>query len=120
MFPVVRALGRQGIADMVERCCDAAVDLVRGIGALPGAEILSPAAINQGLARFRDPAGRDHDEFTDSVIDHIRAEGTAWFGGTDWRGRRAMRISVCSWATQPDEVPRAVGVVRRVLEESPP
>ena len=118
VFAVVRALGRQGIADVVDRCCDAAAGLVQGIGALPGAEVLSPAIINQGLVRFRDPAGDDHDGFTDSVIDRIRAEGTAWFGGTDWRGMRAMRISVCSWATQPDDVRKTIEAVRRVLEAS--
>ncbi len=115
VYAVVKALGRQGIADMIGRCCDAAAGLVEGIGALPGAEILSPAIINQGLVRFRDPAGDDHDECTDRVIDRIQAEGTAWFGGTDWHGVRAMRISVCSWATQPSDVRKTVDAVRRVL-----
>jgi len=103
---------------MVDRCCDAAANLVQGIGALPAAEVLSPAIINQGLVRFRDPAGDNHDGFTDIVIDRIRTEGTAWFAATDWRGMRAMRISVCSWATEPDDVRRTIEAVRRVLAAS--
>ena len=115
VYAAVKALGRRGIAEMVERCCDAAANLVEGIGALPGAEVLSPAVINQGLVRFRDPAGSDHARFTDRAIAAIQAEGTAWFGGTDWRGMRAMRISVCSWATGSGDVRKTVSAVERVL-----
>lgn len=116
VYAAVKALGRQGIADIVNRCCDAAAGLVEGIGSLPGAEILSPAVINQGLVRFLDPAGTDHDRFTDQVIDRIQSEGTAWFGGTDWCEMRAMRISVCSWATRSGDVEKTVDAVRRILD----
>lgn len=115
VYAAVKALGRRGIADIVERCSDAAANLVEGIGSLPGTEVLSPAVINQGLVRFRDPTGADHDGFTDRVIAAIQAEGTAWFGGTDWRGMRAMRISVCSWATRSADVRKTVHAVERVL-----
>ena len=115
MYAAVKALGRRGIAEIVERCSDAAASLVEGIGALPGAEVLSHAVTNQGLVRFRDPAGADHDGVTDRVIAAIQAEATAWFGGTVWRGMRAMRISVCSWATRPEDVRLTVHAVERVL-----
>lgn len=89
MYAVMKALGRSRIAEIVERCSDAAANLVEGIGSrsLPGAEVLSPAVINQ-------------------------ADETAWFGSTDWRGKRAMRISVCSWATGPGDVRKTVHAVR--------
>ena len=116
VYAAVKALGRQGIAEIVDRCCDAASGLVEGIGSLPGAQILSPAVINQGLVRFLDPAGKDHDRFTDQVIDRIQSEGTAWFGGTVWGGMRAMRISVCSWATQPADVDKTLEAVGRILD----
>ena len=115
VYAAVKALGRRGIAEIVERCSEAAASLVEGIGSLPGAEVLSPAIINQGLVRFRDPAGTDHDGFTDRVIAAIQAEGTAWFGGTDWHDMRAMRISVCSWATGPADVRNTLHAVERVL-----
>ena len=115
VYAAVKALGRRGIAEIVERCSDAAANLVKGIGSLPGAEVLSPAVINQGLVRFRDPTGADHDGFTDRVISAIQAEGSAWFGGTDWRSMRAMRISVCSWTTGPGDVRKTLHAVKRVL-----
>ncbi len=40
VYAALRELGREGVAQLVERCCDHACAIVRGIGALPGAEIV--------------------------------------------------------------------------------
>lgn len=116
-FPVyaaIRALGRKGIAEMVERCCAHADRLVRGIGALPGAEVVAAPTINQGLVRFLSCDG-DHDRFTDEVIRRIQARGVAWFGGATWRGMRVMRVSVSNWRTTEEDVARTIESVREAL-----
>jgi glutamate/tyrosine decarboxylase-like PLP-dependent enzyme len=124
-FPVyaaIRQLGRDGVAKMIERCCACAHDLVVGIGELPGAETLWIPTINQGLVRFLDRRANaseaDHDRRTDEVIVKILSSGEAFFGSTTWRGRRAMRVSVCNWQTSEKEVARVVAAVARVLRES--
>jgi glutamate/tyrosine decarboxylase-like PLP-dependent enzyme len=75
--------------------------------------------LNQGLVRFRDPrAGAsedDHDKFTDRVIAGINATGEAFFSGTTWRGRRAMRVSVVNWRTSERDVERAIAAAKSVL-----
>src|SRR6185369_12076846 len=53
-YAALRQLGRQGIAELIERCCRHAHALVMGIGSLPGAEVLWEPTINQGLVRFLD------------------------------------------------------------------
>lgn len=113
-YAAVRALGRSGIGELVDRCCRHAERLVREIGALDGTEILAAPVINQGLVRFLSPDG-DHDRFTDTVIRRIQADGVAWFGGVTWRGQRAMRISVCNWLTSDDDIDRTVESVRRAV-----
>ena len=116
-FPVyaaMRALGRKGIAAMVDRCCAHADRLVTGIGTLPGAEVVAAPTINQGLVRFLSRDG-DHDSFTDEVIHRIQARGVAWFGGVTWRGMRVMRISVSNWRTTEDDVARTIKSVREAL-----
>ncbi len=118
-FPVyaaIRALGRSGIADIVDRCCAHAERLVRGIGALPGAEVAALPTINQGLVRFLSRDG-NHDRFTDEVIKRIQAKGVAWFGGVTWRGMRVMRVSVCGWLTTDDDIDRTIESVREVLSD---
>jgi glutamate/tyrosine decarboxylase-like PLP-dependent enzyme len=119
-FPVyaaMRALGRSGIAEIVERCCAHAERLVRNIGELPGAEILAEPVINQGLVRFLSRHG-NHDQFTDEVIRRIQSRGVAWFGGSTWRGMRVMRISVCNWLTSEDDITRTIASVKEVLADA--
>jgi glutamate/tyrosine decarboxylase-like PLP-dependent enzyme len=114
-YAALRELGRNGVAALIERCCDHARAIVDGIGCLPGAEVLWRPSINQGLVRFLDPRGSDHDRRTDQVIGAIAATGEAFFTGTTWRGMRAMRVSVSNWQTSDVDVQRTVAAVASVL-----
>ena len=116
-YAAIRALGRSGIAEIVDRCCACADRLVTGIGGLAGAEIVARPIINQGLVRFLAGDG-DHDRRTDDVIRRIQAKGVAWFGGVTWRGMRVMRISVCNWMTSERSVDETVASVREAISEA--
>jgi hypothetical protein len=70
------------------------------------------------LARGPGASELDHDRRTDEVIAAIDASGEALFGGVTWRGRRAMRISVCNWRTTEADVERAVAATRQALTSS--
>jgi glutamate/tyrosine decarboxylase-like PLP-dependent enzyme len=118
-YAAIRQMGRLGIADLIDRCCEHARTLVEGIGRLDGAEVLWQPRINQGLVRFLDPrpgAGdEDHDRFTDAVARGVLDSGEAFFLGTTWRGRRAMRVSVLNWQTSQADVERAIRAIERSL-----
>ena len=118
-YAALRQLGRQGIAALMERTCAHAHALAIGLAALPGAELLWGPQINQGLVRFLSPLPHatetQHDEFTDRVVEKIAAAGEALFSNTTWRGKRAMRISVCNWQTSSADVERVVRSVAGVL-----
>lgn len=76
--------------------------------------------INQGLVRFLDTSpAANHDRRTDQVIAGIVASGEAFFGGTTWRGKRAMRVSVCNWRTSDEDVRRSINAAARVLGVEP-
>jgi len=115
-YAALRGMGRDGVADLIDRCCRHAHSLVTRIGSLPGAEVVWEPGINQGLVRFLDPAG-NHDARTDQVIVAIQRDGEAFFGGTTWRGKRCMRVSVCNWQTSDSDVERSVAAARRALTE---
>ncbi len=120
-YAALRELGRQGVAELVERCCRHAHALATQIGHLDGAELVWTPQVNQGLVRFLDPAasatGADHDRRTDAVIAAILATGEAFFTGTTWRGTRCMRISVSNWRTNDRDVERSIAAVQQALDE---
>jgi glutamate/tyrosine decarboxylase-like PLP-dependent enzyme len=115
-YAALRELGRNGLRELIERNCDCAHELVTGLARLDHVEVLSHPVINQGLVSFLDPAGRPSDEWNDRVIAEIAKEGTSFFSGTTWNGRRAMRISVSNWQTSRDDVNRTIAGVRLALE----
>jgi glutamate/tyrosine decarboxylase-like PLP-dependent enzyme len=123
-FPVyaaLRELGRDGLGDLIDRTCAHCEAIVTGIGAMPGAETVWVSQLNQGLVRFLDTRpgaeAADHDRRTDAVIAAINASGEAFFSGTTWQGRRAMRVSVVNWRTTDADVSRTLAAVGQVLRE---
>jgi glutamate/tyrosine decarboxylase-like PLP-dependent enzyme len=114
-YAALRELGREGVADLVDRTCRHAQAITRGIGALPGAELVAASGLNQGLVRFLADDG-DHDRRTDAVIAAINASGEAFFGGVAWRGRRCMRVSACNWRTTEADVARTIAAAREILD----
>jgi glutamate/tyrosine decarboxylase-like PLP-dependent enzyme len=108
-FPVyaaLRALGRQGVAELVDRCCALARRFAGRLAAADGVEVLNEVVLNQVLVRFG-----DDDALTREVVRRVQADGTCWLGGTSWHGTAAMRISVSSWSTDESDVDRSVAAV---------
>ncbi|KAK2762588.1 hypothetical protein FQN54_000761 [Arachnomyces sp. PD_36] len=119
-YAALRELGREGVANLVERCCRHAQGLLTGIVGLNGAELVWKSEINLGLVRFLDEKddaeSDDHDRRTDKVIAALAESGEAFFSGTTWRGRRYMRVSVLNWQTDEDDVVRVIEATNRILE----
>ncbi|HET8627535.1 MAG TPA: pyridoxal-dependent decarboxylase [Thermomicrobiales bacterium] len=107
IWAALRSLGRVGLADLVERCCRHAARLADGLREA-GYDILNDVVLNQVLVAFGDDAR------TRRVIAGLQVDGTCWCGGTIWRGRAAMRISVSSWATTADDIERSLAAILRV------
>lgn len=100
-------LGRDGVTDLVERCCAHAQRFAAELSA-NGFEILNDVALNQVLVAFGDDAR------TRRVIQAIQDDGTCWCGVTVWQGRTAMRISVSNWSTTDDDVTHCVDAITRI------
>jgi glutamate/tyrosine decarboxylase-like PLP-dependent enzyme len=115
VYATLRALGRQGVSNMVERCCDHAKSLVRQLGQLPNVEVVATPIINQGLVRFLSPGG-DHDAHTRHVIECVNATGEAWFGPTRYGDKTVMRVSVCNYRTTERDIERTVDAVKAALD----
>ena len=106
VWAALRALGRAGLAELVERCCRHARRFAGGLRAA-GHRVLNEVVLNQVLVSFGDA------DRTRRVIAALQADGTCWCGPTVWQGETAMRISVSSWATTEDGVERSLEAMRR-------
>ncbi|MBW3638819.1 MAG: aspartate aminotransferase family protein [Actinobacteria bacterium] len=115
VYATLRALGRSGVADLVDRTVRLAQRFAEALSASGLAEIVNEVVANQVLVRWLAPDG-DTARVADAVMAGIRAEGTAFFSGTTYRGERLMRISVSDWATDTDDVDRVVAALLRHAE----
>ena len=95
VWAVLRTLGRQGIAELVQRLCDVAAAMAERLAAA-GFMILNDVVLNQVVLRLDDV------ETTQALIAEVQADGRLWCGPTSWHGEPAMRISVSSWKTTID------------------
>ena len=110
VWAAIRSLGSEGIEALVERNCRQARRFAAGLCAA-GHEVLNEVVLNQVLVAFGD------DRATMDVIRRVQHDGTCWCGGTRWKGRAAMRISVSSWATADDDIDRSLAAILRVASE---
>ncbi|HEY4302643.1 MAG TPA: pyridoxal-dependent decarboxylase [Candidatus Didemnitutus sp.] len=107
VWAALRALGRDGVAELIERNCRGArrfAERLKGAGF----EILNEVVLNQVLVVFGDA------ERTKQVIQRIQDDGTCWAGVTAWQGRTAMRISVSGWSTTDADIERSANAMIRL------
>jgi glutamate/tyrosine decarboxylase-like PLP-dependent enzyme len=99
VYAALRCLGRDGVAELVERCCAYAALMAKQLSD-GGFEVLNEVVLNQVLVG----ASEEH-------LARIQADGTCWLGGTVWRGRHALRVSFSNWSTTEDDVRRAAEAI---------
>ena len=109
IWAALRALGRSGIAAMVERHCAQASRIGEGLRAA-GFDVVNRVVLNQVLVRG------DTDVQTIAVRQAAQASGHVWFGATVWQSRPAFRISVSSWRTDDEHVERLIALLGRLRE----
>ncbi|HEX6118627.1 MAG TPA: aminotransferase class V-fold PLP-dependent enzyme [Dongiaceae bacterium] len=109
-WAMIRALGRQGIQQMIARHCRIALRMAQALGREAGIRILNDVVLNQVAVRFGsdDPSG---DIMTNAVIARVQEEGTCFAAGAEWKGLWIMRLSVISWATTEQDADRSVAAI---------
>jgi glutamate/tyrosine decarboxylase-like PLP-dependent enzyme len=110
LWATLKSLGRQGLAELIERTCAHARRFAAGLRDA-GYEVLNDVVINQVLVSFG-PA-----ETTQEVMRLVQEDGTCWCGGTVWQGKTAMRISVSSWATTEGDVEQSLAAILRIARQ---
>lgn len=120
LYAALAALGRSGVADLVERCCAAAAHVARRCAELPDCEVLNDVVLNQVLLRFSAPDGVDPTAFHEQLAEAVRGSGVAWLATTRWQDEPALRISVSNWSTTTADVDRTIEVLRSAVSTARP
>jgi glutamate/tyrosine decarboxylase-like PLP-dependent enzyme len=108
-WAALRTLGRSGVAELVDRLVDAAQALGRGLGELPGVEVLNDVVFTQVTCAVGDDAR------TAEVVRRLHDDGTAWISGSRWHDRPVLRLSVSNANTDAADVDATLAAVRRAV-----
>jgi glutamate/tyrosine decarboxylase-like PLP-dependent enzyme len=111
VWAALRSLGRDGVAELVDRFCGHARRFAELLAEIEGVEVLNDVVFTQVCVSF------GSDEVTREVAGRLLRDGTAWMTPSVWAGRAVLRISVSNWRTTDEDVDRTVAAVRRVLTE---
>ncbi len=117
LYALIRALGREGIADLVRRTCALARRMAERLARDSGVRILNEVVLNQVLVQF-DGGAPSADDATRDVIARVQADGTCWAGGATWQGHQVMRISVSNWSTTEADIDQSADAILRCYHEA--
>jgi glutamate/tyrosine decarboxylase-like PLP-dependent enzyme len=107
VWAALKQLGREGVVEMVSRCCDLAQELARLVEASPRLELTAPAPTNIVCFRYR-PEGWPDGEQLDELNRRIQAEvvdaGEVFHTGATLANGFSQRAALVSWRTTADDV----------------
>lgn len=116
VWATLRAYGRDGYREMVERHLALAQRVVRQVDNAPDLERLADVPLNVICFRFRPPGvpADALDELNRELGNMILEDGRVYFGTTDYAGKVAFRPAIVNWRTGEKDVDLIVEVVREL------
>ena len=107
VWAALMQLGREGVAELVGRCCELALELSTLVDASPVLEPTAPAPGNIVCFRYR-PAGSaegpELDEMNRRIQAAVAAEGLVFHTGAQLANGFCQRAAVVSWRTTSADV----------------
>ncbi|MGX1776174.1 pyridoxal phosphate-dependent decarboxylase family protein [Nocardia brasiliensis] len=118
-FPIwatLRAYGRTGYREMVERHLDVAAHLGRVVDAAADFELLAPVQLCVTCFRYRPPgvAEADLDKLNARLGAAVLADGRVYVGTTKYRGVTALRPTFVNWRITEPEADLLIQVIREL------
>jgi glutamate/tyrosine decarboxylase-like PLP-dependent enzyme len=118
VWATLRAYGRSGHREMVERHLELARHLGRRVDEIPQLERLAEVQLNIVCFRAR-PEGVEEeqlDELNRQLGEDLLGDGRVFAGTTTYGGRVAFRPAIVNWRTQEKDVDALVDVLLELLE----
>ena len=124
VYAALASLGRDGLRDLVDRCCDHARRMAAAVAKHPHVRVLNDVVLNQALIRIEPEGGLPDspeahaaaDAATRAVIDAVQQGGECWLSGTTWHGMTAIRFSVSNWSTTEADIDRSAAAILEAVD----
>lgn len=117
VWATLRAYGREGHREVVERNLDLAQHLAAAVDAAPDLERLADVPLNIVCFRYRPHGSEDGAALNDlnrRIGEAALADGRVFFGATSYGGRTAFRPALVNWRTREADVELVPQVVREL------
>jgi glutamate/tyrosine decarboxylase-like PLP-dependent enzyme len=118
VWATLRAYGRMGHREMVERHLALARRLAERVDTAPDLERLAEVSLNVVCFRAHPPGMDDEGELNAlnaRLGAAVLADGRVFAGSTSYGGRTALRPAIVNWRTGPEDVDLLVDVVRELV-----
>jgi glutamate/tyrosine decarboxylase-like PLP-dependent enzyme len=118
VWATLRAYGRAGYRQMVERHLALAQHLAERVDSAPDLERLADVPLNIVCFRARPPnVGEEQlNELNHRLGAALRADGRVFVGTTTYAGKTALRPAIVNWQTQADDIDLIVDVTRQLIQ----
>lgn len=115
-WAALKELGREGVRELVTRCCDLTTELSSLVEASPRLELAAPAPTCVCCFRYR-PSGLlgrpELDELNRRIQQKVAAGGEVFVTGAELASGFCLRACIVSWRTSAEDVAALVTAVER-------
>ena len=114
LWAALRYLGKQGVDDLILGLHQRALEFSNLLSAR-GFSLVNDVCFNQIILAV------GSEERTNAIVRNIQESGDAWVGASKWFDKPVIRISVCSWVTDADDIQCAADAfvnAREVVDDS--
>ncbi|MBV1903557.1 MAG: aminotransferase class V-fold PLP-dependent enzyme [Marinosulfonomonas sp.] len=103
VWAILQAMGRDGVANIVEQNSDNAARLADRLRGIPGIRILHQVTLNQLSLVFETP-GSSPNNMTQSVVDKLQSDGRWFVKEAIWRDELILRLSFSSFPKTTSQI----------------
>src|SRR5579872_26678 len=116
VWATLRAYGRSGYREMVERHLDLAQRIARRVDAASDLERLAPVPLNIVCFRFHPPGVPEEElnALNERLGAAVLEDGRVYVGTTTYAGNVALRPAIANWRTGEEDVDLLVDVIREL------